>query len=310
MTFSTVTSAVTIQQLLGHVSAAVAVVPHAKLCMRPLLFLRQFHPHLHSQTKKIYLTPQVKASIHWWTTKENSFVGSPFHQPTPHVTLTTDASLERWGAHLDCLNDCQASSPWSPTERLLHINFLELQVILYAIRTFLPKLSGHQVAILSDNTTAVSYINCQGGTVSHYLCKLAIEIWKLCITNGFHISVTHVPGTENNLADSLSRRSSVTHEWELNDALLWQIFHKWGKPLIDVFAIQQNSKCTQFCVRGGRDPMSMEDGLLLNWSNRHLYLFLPLPLITKVLQKLQDHPAEAVVIPPWWPRQHWFPILL
>lgn len=79
------------------------------------------------------------------------------------------------------------------------------------IQAFLPKLSGHHIAILSDNTKAVSYVNHQGGTVSRALCKLALEIWKLCIANANHIATTHVVGTENNLADALSRKSSTTN---------------------------------------------------------------------------------------------------
>lgn len=100
--------------------------------------------------------------------------------PPPDLMLTTDASLTGWGAHLD---NCQASGLWSEEEQLLHINCLELKAILYAVQAFLPKFPGHQVVILSDNTMAVIYVNRQEGMVLRSLCKLAIEIWDLCITN-------------------------------------------------------------------------------------------------------------------------------
>lgn len=84
---------------------------------------------------------------------------------------------------------------WSPEDSLLHISVLELKAILLTIHAFLPHLSGHVVAIRSDdNTTAVSYVNKKGGTVSRSLCKLAIDIWTLCIENKFFLVATHVPG--------------------------------------------------------------------------------------------------------------------
>lgn len=54
-------------------SAAIAVLPHAKVHMRPLQmqFLKQFHPH----KQKIHLTPAVKTSLLWWTAPTNILGG-------------------------------------------------------------------------------------------------------------------------------------------------------------------------------------------------------------------------------------------
>lgn len=111
---------------------------------------------------------------------------------------------------------------------LLHINVLELKAVLLAIRAILPHLTGHVVAVRSDNTTAVSYINKQGGTVSRTLCKLALDIWTLCIQRNIFLVATHVPGVQNVLADALSRDHITTHEWSIKLKYLHPIFRAWG----------------------------------------------------------------------------------
>ena len=42
-----------------------------------------------------------------------------------------------------------------------------------------------------------------------------------------------------------------------------------------------------------------------------MYMFLPFPLLNKVIQKLRaTEDAELILIEPWWPSQPWFPHLL
>ena len=63
------------------------------------------------------------------------------------------------------MGDSQISGTWTHLVRQLHINCLELKVVL-ALRHWVSVLWGHQVLIATDNTTVVSYINKQGGTHS------------------------------------------------------------------------------------------------------------------------------------------------
>lgn len=70
-----------------------------------------------------------------------------------------------------------------------------------------------------------------------------------------------------------------THEMELDELSLQRVFHQCGTPDIDVFAMAANKKCALFCTRGGQDPRSLGDGLLLDWTVWFLYVFPLLPLI-------------------------------
>ena len=49
----------------------------------------------------------------------------------PDFTMESDASLLGWGA---LCNDIRSSGPWSPVERLAHINCLELTADMFAVK--------------------------------------------------------------------------------------------------------------------------------------------------------------------------------
>lgn len=146
--------------------------------------------------------------------------------------------------------------------------------------------------------------------MSRSLCSIAMDIWHLCIAHNIHPIALHVPGVDNTQADSLSRDYSPNHEWSINSIYLDQIFLEWGTPAIDVFATPNNAKCPLYCTRGGRDPLSLGDGLLYDWNKDFLYMFPPIPLLPKILRRLQQQRATTILIAPWWPRRDWFPLLL
>lgn len=94
--------------------------------------------------------------------------------------------------------------------------------------------------VLMDNTTALSYVNWQGGTVSRSLCHLALDLWKWYQEHRIYVVAAHVPGLQNVTADHLSRGHLSLHKWELHWTYLKPVFRRWGFPDIDVFAPQSN----------------------------------------------------------------------
>ena len=75
------------------------------------------------------------------------------------------------GAHM---GDSQISGAWTHTDHRLHINCLELKVVSYALRHWAQMLQGLQFMIATDNSTVVSYINKQGGSLSLTLLRLTV----------------------------------------------------------------------------------------------------------------------------------------
>ncbi|KAM7166314.1 uncharacterized protein RBU57_007209 [Macrochelys suwanniensis] len=238
------------------------------------------------------------------TPRECMFWNSLPTRPPPSVTITTDASLIGWGAHLGHHN---VQGKWSPTETRLHINLLELRAVHNACRHFLPLIRGTSISVLTDNMACMFYINRQGGARSHLLCVEAMNLWNFCIHNNINITASYLPGCQNITADSLSRHFSQEHEWKIHDRVLETIFQKWGHPVIDLFASATNHKCPLFCSRAGLAPESLGDAFLIQWNASLMYAFPKIPLIPRVIRKIRLDRAYIILIAPTWPRQTWFP---
>ena len=146
--------------------------------------------------------------LRWWLDRKCTRAGMLLDVPEAQARLFTDASQSGWGAHLD---KDQVSGSWSTREATLHINHLEMLAVLYALRAFRVQLTGLTVQLMSDNSSVVSYIRKQGGTVSVPLYRLTREV--LILARDAHITLLakHIPGERNALADLLSRMNKIVH---------------------------------------------------------------------------------------------------
>ena len=68
------------------------------------------------------------------------------------------------------------------------------------------------VRVMSDNTSAVSYIITMGGCRSLVCYSLAKEIWDWAIDRNIWLSVAHIPGFSDVDADQLSRNLNLNLE--------------------------------------------------------------------------------------------------
>ena len=79
--------------------------------------------------------------------------GQPLHPLQHALQLFTDASKEGQGAYLV---DCTAKRFWSKPENKLHLNLLEIQAVLLALKKFEHLCWGQTILVTADNTTVVS----------------------------------------------------------------------------------------------------------------------------------------------------------
>ena len=137
--------------------------------------------------------------------------------------------------------------------------FLALQVLD-------PNYWNGHVQLSLDNTTAVAYLNHQGGTKSVQLSALAIEIWCWCLERTIYMSAIHIPGLKYLFADPLSRLKNLLTEWMLNRALFRQIVAIYGLPDIDLFASALNHQVKR-CVSWIEDPRAQAiDAFSISWG--------------------------------------------
>ena len=114
----------------------------------------------------------------------------------------------------------QANGKWSASEKLLHINFLELKSAFLSIQALIRDKRSITVSLNMDNTTAVAYVNHQGGTHSPQLLQLALQLWNWCVQRDIVLVAHHAPGKSNSLADRESRVIVDNSDWMLDPSLI------------------------------------------------------------------------------------------
>ena len=142
-----------------------------------------------------------------------------------------------------------------------------------------------QLALMSDNTSAVAYLRYQGGGGrSHQMSDLAVDICRRGWKSGNTLVPRHIPGHLNVLVDHLSRKYQILKtEWSLDQTIVDRVFHLWGKPHVDLFALERNVKLAT-CM--SPEPMSWKvDSLVQSWRNPYAYVYPPTSLIRACLNK-------------------------
>ncbi|CAJ0914930.1 unnamed protein product, partial [Ranitomeya imitator] len=140
-------------------------------------------------------------------------------------------------------------------------------------------LSGSHTRVFSDNTTAVAYLNHQGGTRSDRLTQLASDIMELAEGHLLSLSAVHIRGTDNFRADFLSRHTLHQGEWMLNRKIFKMITAQWGIPQIDLFATRANRQVRMFASLNREDKPDILDALQVPWTFDLAYAFPPWNLL-------------------------------
>ena len=262
-----------LMSLIGLLASTEKMVPQGRLHMRPFKFHIKEHWKFPQPLDSLLpWTEAISALLDWWQNPANVMKGSDLHPKDHSIQLFTDASNEGWGAHLKP-NSTQGL--WSPQEKGLHINVLELKAVFLTLRHFKDQCQDQTVLVATDNSTVVAYINKQGGTHSVEMCALLWRIMTWC--HHFHITL---------MADLLSRSNQVqSTEWSLHPQVFKQICQWWFTPRVDLFTTHLNHKLPLY-VSPIPDPKAWDiDALNINWTGLTAYASPPTALLQKVIPK-------------------------
>ena len=259
---------------------------------------------------RIQVPQWVLSEVAWWSSPA-VLQGLPLATKETEITLFTDASSSGWGAQLGSRS---TQGQWSASQRSCHINVLEMQAVIYAVRDFLPHLRYRVVRLMCDNAVTVAYIKNEGGTRSYTLMQMTIRLLKWCDSKAITLVPVHLPGVRNIQADSLSRvGQTLTMEWTIAMESLRPVFAKWGEPQIDMFATFANRRLVKF-VSPYPDPRAeWTDAMSMPWDKERglLYAFPPFKMVPQVLQKIAQSPGvQVILIAQLQPAASWFPELM
>ena len=301
-----------ISSFIGNLTAAFEGIPEGRLYYRHLEHCKTTSLKRSGFNFDAECTLDARAweEIDWWI--HNIPMAFAHIRGTPEIdyTIYTDASKHNgggWGASDGVHEDINGR--WTMDEQQLDINCLELMAIKLAIQAYLPVApSTRHVRIMSDNTSAIAYINKKGGTHCMTINDMAVEIWEFCISAGAHISAAHIPGKHNIIADNASRQFQDAAEWMLSPEIFEQLVREHGMPDIDLFASRLNHQ-TPVYASWKPDPNStFIDAMSIEWKG-FIYLFPPFSMVWAVVNKLvrEKKVTKAILVVSDWTTQSWYP---
>ena len=104
-----------------------------------------------------------------------------------------------------CFDECISFAfPSAIAPLALHINALELFVLVMAVRLWAPKLAGSRFQISSDNDAAIQVVRSGRSRDAFMHCCLR-QLWFTSARYDLELYVSHIPGVHNVFADCLSR---------------------------------------------------------------------------------------------------------
>jgi hypothetical protein len=114
-----------------------------------------------------------------------------------------------------------------------------------------------------------------------------------------------IPSEENLQADAASRFQLVL-DWHLDPRVFQRISSLWGPPQIDLFASRQSAQTTSFMSWRAADSPEAIDALSMRWNFDLAFLFPPIPLLKRVVRKLELSRGTFLLVTPYWDAQTWF----
>lgn len=192
----------------------------------------------------------------------------------------------------------------------MHINALELQAVILAVKSFAKNRRDVEILIRTDNSTTKAYINHLGGTHSSVLNKLASDLWFWAMERNIFLRAEHLPGVRNVIADKESRTVRDRCDWMIHPRVFAQIQQVMGPLEVDMFASRLTHQLPRF-FSWRPDPLAeATDAFAQSWKEFRGYANPPWCLLLTTLSKIREEEAQVLLIAPVWKTQPWYPLVL
>ena len=294
-------SACAIARVAGQCVSTCKVILPSKLLLRSLYRLLKIR---RSWQYLLVLDSETIKDLQWWLQALKTWNGEGCFPDDDRYSADCRRLLQWLRAHME---GRKAMGFWNARMSQEHCNYRELTAFMMAILSYAPQLQGHTVQLLSDNITAIAYLNNLGGSqksVSH----LATAIWAECYRLGIQLHSKHFAGCRNTLLADQPSRTTFKYEWMLHPTVFRRSDRLLGPHVVDCFASMATAQIPVYNSlhfdphsSGARDALAQT-----NWGNMNNYVNAPFRLIPRVLDLLQSQQAVGTIIATWWSAQVWF----
>ena len=197
-----------LQSLLGKLHfVSNCVKPGRIFVSRLLVWLRKFPSGFSGLMKKI--PRYVMRDLFWWDKFLGVYNGvsmiSLEEWSDPDIVLSSDSSLVGCGG-VSGSQYFHAAFPSFIVKKSLHINALELLIIVVCLKLWSISFKGKKIRVFCDNMSSVTVLN-TGACRNVFMQSCLREICFLSATYQFEIRGQHLSSEDNRLADWLSRWS-------------------------------------------------------------------------------------------------------
>jgi hypothetical protein len=189
-------------------------------------------------------------------------------------------------------NSTSGSLLWPKDVNLISLEQRELVALLTLLKTGL--LSKKKVLWRAQSRVAIAALTKKTG--SSEMIDLVFQIWETIFEQQIYmcqpiVSFESPEYTRMNLEGA--------SDWSLSQTVFSRINTQLGLLEMDFFASDENRKLKNYITYE-------TDAFTYPWNHHRGYFCVPFALLSKILNKLHQEQAVAVVILPVWPSQTWW----
>ena len=189
---------------------------------------------------------------------------------------------------------------WTETKKQLHINALQVKVVMFAVKAYTTDKRNCHVQIKTDNTTAIAYVNKMGRTKSPDRIQITKDLGNYYMSREIMITAEHLPGSQKQIADYQSREYRNSSNWKLRRSVFLQLEKQLGPWQVDLFADRVNAQKTQYFSWKPHPGAVKTDAFTVKWQEIQGFAFPPFCLIGRCLVKIRQEQATLVLVTPTW----------
>lgn len=254
------------------------------------------------------LNTETHHELQFWYDNYNFHTGYSF-KPRPVVAkiVFTDASSAGYGGFLlKHVGKAVVVGKFAEHERIMSSTFRELLAVKYVLQSITSSIEHTSIRIYVDNFASSRILSV--GSSKPHLQQLALEIFKIALSNDIRILPQWVPRELNCVADYYSKIND-TDDFSIDDISFHTLNKKYGPYTFDRFADNLNTKVKAFNSKYHCPNTKGVDAFTEHWGNDNNWICPPVSLIGAVFRHMKICKAKGTIVVPVWESAYFWPLL-